>query len=137
MNIIFLCKPDFSSATKVSFFIKSTKNNHYSVSDCWECTKYRLKENAKILYKNSTNEESITISRRNLLFLLKTQKATSSASVWWGNSALFLKFLALKKILEFQNQYKRLWYWYKKKISNQKPNQWLRKLTKRTLSIRK
>ena len=47
----------------------------------------RFKENAKILSKNSTTQENITISRQNLLFLLKTQKNNhSSASDWWENT---------------------------------------------------
>ena len=54
----------------------------------------RLKDNAKILSKNSTIQESITIWRQNLLFLLKTQTHThththkdfSSASYWWKNT---------------------------------------------------
>ena len=82
-NNSLLCKPEFSPATKTSFFIKNTKNNYSSASDCWEYTKYRFKENAKTLPKNSTTQQNITISR--LLFLLKTQKTSSSASVWWGN----------------------------------------------------
>ena len=36
----------------------------------------RFKENAKIS-KNSTTQENITISRQDLLFLLKTQKTTT------------------------------------------------------------
>ena len=38
---------------------------------------------------------------------------------------LFLKLPPIKK-LEFQNSKKRLWNLYKKKISNQKLNQWLK-----------
>ena len=53
-NNSLLCKPEFSPATKTSFFIKNTKNNYSSASDCWEYTKYRFKENAKTLPKNST-----------------------------------------------------------------------------------
>ena len=34
----------------------------------------RVKEDAKILSKNSTTQKNITVSRQNLLFLLKTQK---------------------------------------------------------------
>ena len=64
----------FSSATKTSFFVKNTKNKHSSASDWWECTKYRLKENAKILSKNSTTQKDITISRKNLLFFIKNTK---------------------------------------------------------------
>ena len=37
-----------------------------------------------ILSKISITQENISISIKNLLFLLK--KATSSASVWWGNT---------------------------------------------------
>ena len=73
--------------------------------------KYRFKENAKILSKNSTTQENITISRQNLLFLLKTQKTTTLQQVTGGKIPnlvlkrmleLFLKIPPLKKILEFQ-----------------------------------
>ena len=40
----------------------------------------RFKENAKILAKNSTTQENITISRQNLLSLLKTQKNSHSSA---------------------------------------------------------
>ena len=72
----------------------------------------RFKENAKILSKNSTTQENITISRQNLLFLLKTQKTTTLQQVTGGkipNLVLkrmlepFLKTPPLKKILEFQD----------------------------------
>ena len=72
----------------------------------------RFKENAKILSKNSTTQENITISRQNLLFLLKTQKTTTLQQVTGGkipNLVLkrmlkpFLKTPSLKKILEFQD----------------------------------
>ena len=72
----------------------------------------RFKENAKILSKNSTTQENITISRQNLLFLLKTQKTTTLQQVTGGKIPnlvlkrmleLFLKIPPLKKILEFQD----------------------------------
>ena len=72
----------------------------------------RFKENAKILSKNSTTQENITISRQNLLFLLKTKKTTTLQQVTSGkipNLVLkrmlepFLKTPPLKKILEFQD----------------------------------
>ena len=71
-----------------------------------------FKENAKILSKNSTTQENITISRQNLLFLLKTQKTTTLQQVTGGKIPnlvlkrmleLFLKIPPLKKILEFQD----------------------------------
>ena len=47
----------------------------------------RFKENANILSKNSTSLGNITISRDNLLFLLKKQKKKhSSESDWWENT---------------------------------------------------
>ena len=70
----------------------------------------RFKENAKILPKNSTTQENITISRQNLLFLLKTQKTTTLQQVTGGKIPnlvlkrmleLFLKIPPPKKILEF------------------------------------
>ena len=72
----------------------------------------RFKENAKILSKNSTTQENITISRQNLPFLLKAQKTTTLQQVTGGkiqNLVLkrmlepFLKTPPLKKILEFQD----------------------------------
>ena len=68
--------------------------------------------NVKILSKNSTTQENITISRQNLLFLLKTQKTTTLQQVTGGKIPnlvlkrmleLFLKIPPLKKILEFQD----------------------------------
>ena len=76
------------------FFIKNThtqKKKTPSASDWWEYTKYRFKENAKILSKNSTTQENITNLRKNLLFLLKARKTTSSASACWGNTKSSLK----------------------------------------------
>ena len=71
MRIILLRKHEFSLATKTSFFIKNTKNNHSSASDWWEYTKYCFKENAKILSKNSTAED--LVSKRMLEIFLKVQ----------------------------------------------------------------
>ena len=46
-----------------------------------------FKENAKILFKNSTTQENMIIWRQNLFFLLKTKKNNhSSASYWWENT---------------------------------------------------
>ena len=67
----FLRKPKFSSDTQTSFLIKNTKNNRSSASDWWEYIKYRFKENVNILSKSSTTQKNITISRKNLPFLLK------------------------------------------------------------------
>ena len=105
-----LCKPEFSSATKTFFLSKIQKNNHSSASDWWESTKSRFTENAKIFFKNSTTQENITISRQNLLSLLKTPKNNhSSASEWWGNTKSSFKknvrtsskIAPFKKILKF------------------------------------
>ena len=129
-----MCKPEFSSAAKTPFVIKNTKNNHSWASGWWEYTKNLvLKRMLRYFSKGSTTQEYITISRKNLS-LLKTQKAASSASVWWGTPNLVLKRMLefflnvppLKKKLEFQNQKKRLWNLYKRKISNQKSSQWLK-----------
>ena len=68
---ILLLKHEFSLATKTSFFIKNTKNNHSSASDWWEYTKYCFRENAKILSKNSTAED--LVSKRMLEIFLKVQ----------------------------------------------------------------
>ena len=59
MKIILLCKPEFSSAGKTSFFLKNTKNNHTSASDWWKYNKYCFKENAKMLSKNSTTQDLV------------------------------------------------------------------------------
>ena len=103
MKIILLCKPEFSSAGKTSFFLKNTKNNHTSASDWWKYNKYCFKENAKMLSKNSTTQDLVLkrmlqliltvpplkkilqFQERICLFFLKTHKTTSSASSW-GNS---------------------------------------------------
>ena len=98
MKIILLCKPEFSSTTKTSFFIKNTKNNHSSTSDWWEYTKYCFTENAKILSKKATPQDlvlkrmlelfltvpplkKILQFQERVFFFLKTQKPTSSVSV--------------------------------------------------------
>ena len=44
---------------------------------------FRFKEDAKILFKNSTTQENITILRQSLLFLLKTQKNNHSSANDW------------------------------------------------------
>ena len=105
----------------------------------------RFKENAKILSKNSTTQENITISRQNLLFLLKTQKTTTLQQVTGGKIPnlvlkrmleLFLKIPPLKKILEFQDWKKTAKLIQKRKLQTRNvANDW--KLAKQTLSIRK
>ena len=82
--ILFYVCPRFPQLQRF-FFIKNTKNNYSSVSGWWEYTKYRFKENAKILSTNSITQQNITISRKKMLFFIKNTKTTSSASVWWGN----------------------------------------------------
>ena len=91
-------------------FLKNKKYNHSSASDWWEYFKYLFKEYAKILSKNSTTQENITISRENLFFLIKNTKKQSLQQVSDGKTPnlvlkrmleLFLKVLPLKKILEF------------------------------------
>ena len=71
-----------------------------------------FKENAKILSKTPTTQENTTISRKNLLFLLKTQKTTTLQQVTSGKIPnlvlkrmveLFLKIPPVKKILEFRD----------------------------------
>ena len=114
-NNSLLCKPEFSSATKTSFVIKNTKTTTLEQVAGGNTPNLVLKRMLRYFSKGSTTQEYITISRKNLS-LLKTQKATSSASVWWGTPNLvlkrmlefFLKLPPLKKKLEFQNQKKRL-----------------------------
>ena len=77
-----LYKHKFSSATKIYFFIKNTKNSHSWTSDWWEYTKYCFKENAKILSKNSTTSD---LGLKRML-------------------ELFIKVPPLKKILPFQER---------------------------------
>ena len=49
-------------------------------------------KNAKMFSKNSVTQENITISRQNLIFLLKNTKATTLQQVTGGEiSDLFLK----------------------------------------------
>ena len=87
-----LCKPELFSATKTSFFIKNTNNNHSSASDWWEYTKSRFKENSKILSRNSTTQENNTISRQTLLFFIKNTKKQSLQQVsGWDTPNLVLK----------------------------------------------
>ena len=66
-------------------------------------------------------------------FFLKAQKTTSWASAWWGNSKSTLKQNArtfsegsTTQKLRIRKPKKRLWNLYKKEISNQKLNQWLK-----------
>ena len=82
------------------------------VSPSSPALQFHFKENAKILPINSTTQETITISRQNLLFLLETQKTTTSQQVTGGKTQnitlkiileLFLKVPPLKKLLEFQD----------------------------------
>ena len=98
MKIILLCKPEFSTATKTSVFIKNTKDNQSLASDWWEYNKYCFKENAKIFSRNSTTQDLVLkrmlelfltapplkkillFQERICFFFLKTQKTTSSAN---------------------------------------------------------
>ena len=150
MKIILLCKPEFSSATKTSVFIKNTKNNHSLTSDWWEYNKYCFKENAKIFSKNSTTQDLVLkrmlelfltvpplkkilqFQERICLFFLKTQKTTSSASVWYGNrkssfkenARTFSKSPTTQEIRILKPK-KRLKFVQKENF-NQKLNQWLK-----------
>ena len=56
---------------------------------------FRFKENAKILSKNSTTRENITISRQNLLSLLKTKTITPQQV-----TGVKIPNLVLKRMLE-------------------------------------
>ena len=62
----------------------------------------RFKDNAKILSKNSTIQESITIWRQNLLFLLKTQTHTHTHTKIFLQQVIGGKIpnLVLKRMLE-------------------------------------
>ena len=151
MKIIILCKPEYSSARKTSVFIKNTKNNHSSASDWWGYKKYCFKENAQTLSKNSTTQDLVLkkmldifvtvpplkkilqFQERICLFFLKTQKTTSSASAWWGNSKssfeentrTFSKSSTTQEI-RISKPEKGLWNLHKKKISIQKLKQWMK-----------
>ena len=57
---------------------------------------FRFKENAKILAKNSTTQENITISRQTLFFLLKTQNPPTLQQVTGGK----IPNLVLQRMLE-------------------------------------
>ena len=98
MKIILSCKPEFSSATKTSVFIKNTKNNHSLTSDWWEYKKYCFKENAKIFSRNSTTQDLV------LKRMLE----------------LFLTFLPLKKILQFQESILCIFFLNTKNTKNKK-----------------
>ena len=104
MKIILLCKPQLSSTTRTSLFIKNTTNKHSWASYWLEYTKYCFKENPKILSKNSTTQDLVLkrmlelfttvpplkkmlqFQERICFFFWKTQNTTSSASSWWVNS---------------------------------------------------
>ena len=59
----------------------------FYVSSSFPPLQSRFKENAKVLSENSTTQEIVTVSRQNLLFLLKTQRNNhSSARDWWENT---------------------------------------------------
>ena len=71
----------------------------FHVSLSYPSLQSRFIENAKILCKSSTTQENITITRQNLLFLLKTQKSNhSSAGDWWKNTKS--SFNASEKIIK-------------------------------------
>ena len=149
MKIILLCKPEFASARKISFFIKNTKKQ--PLFSKWLVGIQQILFNAKILSKNSTIQDLVLkrmlelfltvpplkkilqFQERICFFFLKTQKTTSSASVWWGNSKssfkentrAFSKSSTTQEI-RISKPKKRLWNFYIKKISNQKSNQWLK-----------
>ena len=57
MKIVLLCQPEFSSATKTSFLLKTQKNNHSSARYRWEYHKYCFKEKARTFSKSSTTQE--------------------------------------------------------------------------------
>ena len=75
----------------------------------------------------------LQFQERICFFFLKTQKTTSSANAWWGNSKSSFKENArtfskssTTQEIRISKPKKRLWNLYKKKISNQKSNQWLK-----------
>ena len=80
-----------------------------------------------------STQENITISRKNLFFLLKTQKNNlfskcpvgNSKSSFKENTRAFSKTSTIQEI-RISKPKKRLWNLYKKKIWNQKSNQWLK-----------
>ena len=136
MKIILLCKSEFSSAAKTSFFIKNTKNNRSTASDWSEYNKYCFKENAMILSKNSTTQDLVLkrmlelfltvlplnkilqFQERICFFFLKTQK-NNLFSIWlMGKSKSSFKenartFSKSSTTQEFQNPKNRLWNLYK------------------------
>ena len=131
MKIILLYKLEFSSAKKTLFLLE-TQNIHSSASDWWEWTKHCLKENAKILPKNFSTQGNIKISIKKLLFLLKTKNNLFSKWKWENtkssfkeNARTFSKSSTTQENIKISKPKKRLWNLYKKKISNQKSNQWL------------
>ena len=75
----------------------------------------------------------LQFQERICFFFLKTQKTTSSASVWWGkskssfkgNARTFSKRSTTQEI-RISKLKKNNWNLYKKKMSNQKSNHWLK-----------
>ena len=62
-NSSLLEKNDFCSTTaNLLSILKTTKNNYSSASDWWEHNKCKIKGNARIFSKNSTEKENISIS---------------------------------------------------------------------------
>ena len=84
--ILFYVSPSTPQLQRRLFFITNTKNNHPSASHWQEYTKCCFKENAKILSKNSTTQENITIPRKILFLLLKTQKKQPLQQVSGGET---------------------------------------------------
>ena len=77
----------------------------------------------------------LQFQERICFFFLKTQKTTSSANDWWGNSKssfkenarTFSKSSTTQEIrISKPKKKKKKRHLYKKKISNQKLNQWLK-----------
>ena len=61
MKIILYVSLSSPQLERLLFLLKTQKNNHFSAYNRWEYTKHCFKENPKILSKNSTTQENITI----------------------------------------------------------------------------
>ena len=86
MKIILLCKPEFSSATKTSFFfIKNTKTTTLHQVTHGNTSNIVLKRMLRYFLKSSPRKKILKFQERICFFLLTTQKTTYSASVWLGN----------------------------------------------------
>ena len=77
-NHSLLCKPEFSSVSKTSFFIRNTKSNHSSASDWCENDKSSFKDDARNFSENIYFFKNIEFQYRKEDCKTYTKKKTSN-----------------------------------------------------------